>query len=205
MCYLFIPNSNTIVLFSTKIIYLPILVVFIWSFLQKVSVSVLSPFKYPRSSSLLFITLHGLCESWKHMWSLWDNLITQVSNMFTDIFQSKNQRFTVLNIFRMLRRVCLWHFSISSKTKQNVLSFCLPNAHTFSTWKWLIFNSNFTTQHFFFIKLQKLIPFSIILWEAEVLDLTEIFLVLLSYTLINRIYFIWIRQPGYNSCMWMLH
>lgn len=58
---------------------------------------------------------------------------------------------------------------------------------------------------FFFIKLQKLIPFSIILWEAEVLDLTEIFLVLLSYTLINRIYFIWIRQPGYNSCMWMLH
>lgn len=98
-------------------------------------------------------------------------------------FSIQNQRLTVLNIIIMLWRAHLWHFSISSKIKARHFMFsCLPNARAlvhendcYLTATSLLSKKKKKKLQSCKNKTKKLTPFSITLWEAEVLDLDQSF------------------------------
>lgn len=122
--------------FFKKNIYLPILVLFICSTLQIDFVHVLS---CHTSEKFKFAVYNPKWLTWEFQVHV-ETAVHVASNMFLKhVFQSENQRFTVLNIFTMLWRAHLWHFSISSKIKaRHFMFFYLPNCTCFGTWKWLL-------------------------------------------------------------------
>lgn len=83
---------------------------------------------------------------------------------------------------------------------------CFPAylLHTFGAQKWLIFNSNFTIEEHFSHQAVKKYHLSTLYPgkpKCFILVKLSYFSSLVITTLINRIHFILIRQPGYNSYM----